>query len=745
MITGVTMDSDVDRAVRRCTSLLAASMEEDFSKEIVQQFWCCKMHLLTTAEVITNVLHKSNNTKQKNNKSDCMDGNFFDMAYINEESKTTRRNAHYKSTVLVMFYYIIYSSYYGKSPKHIGFKHILYNKKAREYMDHYPEIMKKIYSPKRLKERHRKISPRKASRKNKIMMPNGELKPIQHHTQFKQYTYTYRMAMVIDEVMKSIIKYAYEQFHNNCKQFIMINFAKKIKEKQLDEENKRNKRKPVFYQDDDATESEIEETSTSQQKRKLDVEDEESEEFAKPLKKKRHKLVNNEKNINEDEVSAWSEEYEQFVRKDESNRELMESYMQMSINELNISIKIPRVLLKFYQAFLLECDWELLFQFLDNTLTEGFYNATMMRLLIYLMCNVTKVVCVASEREGQNRNLDKLLKQGKYREVISQLHQWSFIHKYSIYTLPQQDIQTNITAYDLKHFKDYARDTRSIHYLKTSVPVNLEIRELEFEAAGIHMKYIEYNSDGCNKVIFDLLKVTLTRTNTKIDLSKMSWQQRLDQLRDIFGALNIKENLAKLKSTNIRAIQYDKLCPGAMYIYVRTASLNGGTLFFTSDKKVRGIHMPKKRFKKLELRDLLLKKLKPKDLGSQMVNRNADNESAVSPHTLSRQQQQLMTHQLLAQLISRITPFGNFLPYDQHQGLQNHLNLLQCKNTSSEQVKPENESPVVSPKHELNLEYLGNLLVADDAKCIGGDSGNLLHELVDDGLKYEEFREEDDF
>ncbi len=423
--------------------------------------------------------------------------------------------------------------------------------------------------------------------------------------------------------------------------------------------------------------------------------------------------------------------------------EFIDKYMKLSIEELNMKVKIPSVLMKFYQAFLFECDWELLFQFLDNILTTGFCHATMMKLLIYLMCNVTKIVCVASEREGQNRNLDKLLKQGKYREVVAQLHQWAFIHKYSIYSLPQQDIQTNITAYDLKHFKDYARDTREIYYHKTKNQVNLEIKEMEFEYAGIHIKYIDYNADGCNKMIFDLLRITLTATNTKIDLSKMSWQQRLDKLKDIFDSLNIKENIAELRKTTIRAIQHDKLCPGSMYNYIRTCGLDGGTIFFTSTKKIRCTNMPKKRFRKLELSDLIEKQLKPKDLISHVNTQLIQADSMFLTNAKS-QQQQLATQQLLSELISKLGTVHSILLPEQQQGLQHHLSTLQYNNQHQEQQQQQQpqqqskkpDSPIPSPKHELTLEYLGNLILPEE-ECDNSLEGSL--------LQYETFNDDDDF
>ncbi len=250
------VDADIRVAKNRCQELLKSSTEEDWDKKIVQQFYFTTIHLLTTAEVITNVLHKStSNNKLKITANELDNKKFYDVSYINEESKTTRRNAHYKSTVLVIFYYLIYFSYYGKPPKHIGYKHIIHNKKARVFMESNPSLLKKLYSTRKLKQSLKKLPAKKLMKKNKIKVVTGtkvEYKSIQHHSQFKQYTYNYRMSLLIDRAMPDLIAWAYEQFNKNCKKYIMINFAKKTKEKQQDDEEKKNKRKPMRFKDVEA-------------------------------------------------------------------------------------------------------------------------------------------------------------------------------------------------------------------------------------------------------------------------------------------------------------------------------------------------------------------------------------------------------------------------------------------------------------------------------------------------------------
>lgn len=144
--------------------------------------------------------------------------------------------------------------------------------------------------------------------------------------------------------------------------------------------------------------------------------------------------------------------------------------------------------------------------------------------------------------------------------------------------------------------------------------------------------------------------------------------------------------------------------------------------------------MPKKRFRKLELTDLVEKQLKPKD-ASHINNQMCQTESLIN--TNAKSQQQLATQQLLTELISKIGTVHSMLQLESHQGmgLQNHLNSLQCT-SHQESPKVEIESPIPSPKHELNLEYLGNLMLTEEHSD---------EKFTSKSLQYESFHDDDDF
>ncbi|UVX94896.1 hypothetical protein CsNV_036 [Callinectes sapidus nudivirus] len=673
------MDTAVKTAIENCAKILEnITQNEDLcttdgsscmEQAVSRLLTLMKLHLISTAEVITNVLHKNNNQNGKKRKFDeFMDfsDDFLNFdSQIHEESKTTRRNAHYKSTVLVVFYYIIYLSYYGKPPKHIGYDHIIQNNQAKQYLEAHKDLMDSLYPPKKRRKCENIKNKHKINR-IKVENNNGsiEYKPIQHHSNFKQYTYDYKLAQVCDGAMEHFIKFAYENFNKNCKKFIAINLVIKHKEKLKWDQEKRNKKKPV-----------------------------------------RHPNANHEFEESEDFVTKENERKESL----ETNDKVRE-YINLSIPELKAKLKEPSVLLKFYQAFLFECDWELLFIHLKKVLTTAYNYATMTKLLIYLIWNVTKVVCVANEREGQNRNLDIMLKRCEYREVINQLQMWTNNYKYSMYHLPEHKPICNINtkAYELRCFKELARNTKEIYVHITSVPVKLEVGEMDFPQIHTSIKYIEYTLDGCNRVIFDLIESKNTETNTKYNLDTSSWKERLDKLREIFLMVGRKEYIAPIVQTTKRIIQFDALpCGKSVCHYIRTSGLGGGTLFFSANnKKIRCTNMPNKRFRKITIDDLEDRKLD--------TNMDSDIEEPNPVHKIESDSMRF-TQKQCQELLK---PISNLIC---DIFLQSSNSITQQKQESLQ------SSPASSPTHELNLDYLGNLQITN---------GNA-------NLKFAEFKEDD--
>ncbi|QBB28635.1 hypothetical protein HgNV_030 [Homarus gammarus nudivirus] len=673
---------EVSKATKLCRLLLASVAEDvELKSELAKQFELKKIHLLTTAEVINNVLHKnnSNSTRRKreyDSPNDLQDDFFILENQIEEESKTTRRNAHYKSTVLVMFYYIIHLAYYEKVPKYIGYNHIIQseNTKARQYLEARPLLMEKLFTTKKL-EKCQNIPKYKI---NKIPVPTKvkndeasdiEYKPIQHYNTFKQYTYDYNRACVIDGVMMDFIKFGYENFNKNCRSFIIINLVIKHKEKEKYDQEKKNKKRPLRFVEDTYDEDLAADSNS-------DIADELTVDF------------------NADTTDV-------LQKSNLMSSELVEKYKDMAIEELKNELKEPSVLMKFYQAFLFECDWEMLFKYLISLLTDGFCYASMLKLLIYLVWNVTKVVCTAKERDCQTRNLDLLLKQYKYMEVLLQLQQWTYEHKYSIYELPHQDLDINTKTFDIKQFNEYARNTRHMYSHFTANPVTLFIGEKEFPKIQTNIKYIYYILDNHNQVMFDLIRVTKTDNNTKVDLSQTSWQDRLDKLSDLLKQVNRVDAIIKITPTNKRIIQYGKLpCSTIMFHWIRTSGLGLGTLFYSTNyKKIRCTNMPNKRFRRLSIKDLEYQTLECVDIvhpeesqNIQQRNSNVQNyQDIISP---------VLTNILNELFLGR----GNF----------NNLSSSSSQNSSGSGnlgIKDSPPAAVSSSDYDISTEYLGNLKI----------------------------------
>lgn len=648
------------------------NMDTKYKSKIARQFQLKKIHLLTTAQIITNVLHKNVDVSQNDDDFCSVD------ECLNEESKTTRRNAHYKSTVLVMLYYIIYFSYCGSPPKHIGYNHVIQNLKKAKYWKLKKMMIEKL---------HCKDRTYNMKKVNKIKVGNYDYRPIQHYNSFKQYTYNFNMVTVIDMSMLSLIKFGYDNFNKYCREFIAINLVIKQKEKIKVDLQKKKKKKPMRYNNEETFEDNI---------------------F-----------------LEEVVLAAKNSSLEKSP--------LVKKYMRYSIEQLKEKLKEPSVLLKFYQAFLFECDWELLFEYLFNLLNEGFCYATMMKLLIYLICNVTKIVCIPNEREGQTRNLDIQLKQYRFKEVIRQLQIWSHKYKYSIYNLPQQDINTNIKVFDIKQFKEMARDTRKMYFFNADYALKLEIEELEFDS--ICLKVITFTTtNNCEKKIFDVIRITMLNTHTKVDLSSSSWLERLNKLNEIFASLNKKHEVITVGEISKRNIQYNNLNEiQYMCYYIRTCGLGVGTLFFcpsqTNNKKIRCNNMPNKRFRKLTV----------DDLETRMLNSNIDNTDATSTsyinlndvtamhdtaHSPMMQSEPLchMITQILTQMSNNTSGLNLLKCIDENSNRSSGNNVIVAKSNSNDLMT----SPIPSPKENLNISFLGDLVLNND-------------------LQFTQFKKEDDF
>ncbi|UVT30830.1 hypothetical protein PvNV_026 [Penaeus vannamei nudivirus] len=613
--------------VRRCKDLLDVernvgnlkSRDYKSYRDIRKLFELCKVHLLTTAEVITRVLHKNNKSNNKKNRLkrkrrniDTTTTDFFDEDYddedddnfsfdvsISEESRTTRRNAHYKSTVLTVLYYIIYYAYSGTPPDNIGYQYIVQNSKAQSYLNENPKLRDYLYTREEFKK-FQKPEVINAKTVNKIKV-GDEFLPIQHFNNFKQYTYNYNLTLLVDKCMDELISFAYDQFNLYCNRYIAITLVIKYKDKVRYEGVKKAKRQPVTFED---------------LKRK-DEDGDEDEDYE----------IDESQNdfFGEQDLYSFQDEFlvnaicemdnqQKSIQKIHKDTPIVGEFLKYNIETLKQKLKKPSVLLKFYQAWLFECDWEKLFTFLERKINTTFYYATMPKLLLYLIWNMIKLVCISPHRNAHNKNLSTLLQQYRYKEVIAQLRKWTNNYKYSIYTLTSQTLKSNIEPQDIKNFKDLARNTKHIYYHMVSYQAILYIKDVSLPKLSLNLKIVEYTTENhFTKTIFDLLSVVNTKTNQSVDFSTTSWHTRLEMLKDIYtraDQTNLLSSIAEVYLTNMRQIQFDNILGtgncSAIYFYIRTCGLGPGTIFYkTRNRKLRHANYnASRRFRKVKVEDL---------------------------------------------------------------------------------------------------------------------------------------------
>lgn len=605
----------------------------------------------------------------------------------------------------------MYYTYYNKAPKYVGYQYIIQNSKAKQYFQENPQVLKEFYTKEELAACE---NYRHTNRINKIHK-RGEYLPIQHYNAFRQYTYTYNLALLVDNSMPKLIEFAYNQFNKYCIKYIAITLVIKHKEKIKYEQMKRKKKKPVYPDNAPESRGSTHENPTKSKNDKIKEE---------PLSQDDSAYMN-------DDQEMIDMVYDQLEsQKIDENHPLVGNYLKYDIEELKMKLKEPSVLLKFYQAWLFECDWEQLFDFLEKQLATEFYYAAMMKLLLYLIWNVVKLTCISPQKNSHNKNLSTMLQNYMYNDVIDQLKTWTRMYKYSEYELAGQDINSNIRAHDLKSFKDLARNTSDIYMHLISNPVSFTIKEMEFDNIGIIIKIVEYTNDNFNKHTFDLLSVTHTYNNYKFDLSKTSWKLRLEKLKEIFiaaGQPNLITSIITVHPIEIRKIQFDNLpCSGTTVChYIRTSGQGSGTLFYrTKNRRVRNgnsYNQPSKRFRKITIQDLILKKI-PKNVNIEMPESQAQ-ETKFNPLATNSLSSVVPHKTFIDYIMERLTTLNSSASYplistnqDPGRGTFSPPLLPPLIQQSASQLDHNQSpltSPIPSPDHNISEEYIGSILRAN--------------------------------
>ena len=126
---------------------------------------------------------------------------------------------------------------------------------------------------------------------------------------------------------------------------------------------------------------------------------------------------------------------------------------------------MPKILSKFYLAWLLECDQESLFLIVGQRLKDNFYPPLQMRkFLETAITHICKKALPINDKEVVLHALKTLLKNEHAPAINKILLSFSQTLKYSKCDIPEGDLFDNIVALDIKHFSTRARNTKSIFY-----------------------------------------------------------------------------------------------------------------------------------------------------------------------------------------------------------------------------------------------------------------------------------------
>lgn len=558
------------------------------------------------------------------------------------------------------------------------------------YMIYY--IIYSVYYNKRPTNVNFKLSDKKANIIH-YTTPEGKKKsgPIQHYDSFKNYTYTSQMVKFIDANMKSLIDFGIDEFFKHCGSFLSISLAIKKQYKKINNKKRISKN-----------------TDSYNKKRKLSNGDEVL--------------------LDTDYVDQFSDEEVEIFNVCEDSVNLLTPYMNMTIEELKEESRIPSVLMKFYQSWLMECDWVTLFATLKTRIkAKTCPPAQLRRLLQYSISVVCKHIATSDQRELYIENFIRMLKSHKQEDVVNELHKRSIKYKYSQYPVPiisSSNSSDDIHAYDIKTFQHFARFTNNIAYYITPYPINLDVSISQRTINGISqpMKIIQYVHQN-KHYLFDVIQVTGINDE---DLARMPWVARLQLIHTIPLLQGESEyNIIKLLPITYRDIQFEHIPSGPnVYVYIRTGGLGIGTLFQrmriynkeSSNKmnyRFRSSHpSTTRRFKRVNLHDLYVtdtqqqneEEEEKKPIVPVYNNNNFMNNMMFNPAYINMMQYYHPSPFISTDLMHQQQNFIHNTHYPDNNPFMNQLLLQQRLH------QPPTTSPSPSPPPQPPVEFLSNYL-----------------------------------
>ncbi|QLI62398.1 HgNV_030 [Dikerogammarus haemobaphes nudivirus] len=590
---------------------ILTDIKEDKDTDAANTMRLCEYNLKQSASIINRVLH---NQYISNDESDT----------LAEESKTTRRNSQYKTSAIYMIYYIIYTIYYNKPPENINF----------------------ILSDKESNNINYKVS------------EGQRTGPIQHYNTFKNYTYTYQMTCLVDKNMKHLINFGIDEYFKHCGVHIAITLSIKRLEKkslakrkirnsvQLYNCNKKKQKNDVdlLLQKNNDLEIEDDEELTTLNIKGLNNKRKHYNESSSSYNKRKRvdefspatTTVNSEDDEAEEELfldEFYCEDDNEIIDYDNPEiNNLVAPFAGKTIPELREASRRPSVLYKFYQAWLMECDWVVLFEVLAERIRAGECPPAQLRRLIqYTICVLCKHITVPVQRGLFIEKLVQLIKNDLHLAIVLELGRRAADYKYSRFevpSIPNSSISDETHAYDLKLFQQYARFTDDMYIHVTAYPITLIDASYQHTIGGYShsIKILKYIHVG-HHYLFDVIQITGIDDEL---LHRMSWLERLNLVsnRNNFLPGDPEYRIIRLQKITLREIQFENISSGpTVYAYIRTKGLGIGTLFQrlrvpTKDETNSRISRPRitvrggntRRFTRVTLADLIKPMVTEKDI-----------------------------------------------------------------------------------------------------------------------------------
>lgn len=268
--------------------------------------------------------------------------------------------------------------------------------------------------------------------------------------------------------------------------------------------------------------------------------------------------------------------------------------------------KVAHILSKLYCAILLETDLEELFKLILHKLKTKYCKYQINKLLQAAVDCVCTRYLPLHERSVHVEKMKNSLKSEELQTVALRMLDWGRKLKYSIFPMVDSVQDDDVTLLDIKKFETHRRNTDTIYYYSSPVPLNLKVENYDRKYGAGVVVLVEFSCPARHtKFIYDCLSHP---QHAKETLATLSWKQRLDLVLNVSSEINVPT--INVEEITVEQLQFENY-PGGHnnYHYIRTGGFGCGTSFIRSvpghrKRSARQSSLLNKRHKKVKLEDL---------------------------------------------------------------------------------------------------------------------------------------------